>query len=273
MESNGEQVSGGQGGNTKPLDARPNQSKYWCFTWNNYPEDWMEKMERTFGMCSGYIVGREVGSNGTPHLQGYLELPKPTRWSEFKLPKQIHWENRRGTRTENLLYCSKENDYVSTFTIPDRVDVPDFCSLPSWAQNITDLLHDKPNPRTVNWYWSKEGKVGKTQLQRWICWRWGKDAIFVNGQGKDIRCGIALHIKETGRHPKIVVWNIPRCVEHISYTAIEEIKDGLFFSGKYESGMVMMNSPHLYIFANMPPEYEKLSEDRWNVHFIPAPEA
>lgn len=44
---------------------------------------------------------------------------------------------------------------------------------------------------------------------------------------------------------EIVVMDIPKQVEHISYTGIEEVKDGAFFSGKYESGMIVMNYPHI----------------------------
>ena len=38
-----------------------------------------------------------------------------------------------------------------------------------------------------------------------------------------------------------------------------------FFSGKYESGMVRYNKPHVIIFANCRPDIEKLSKDRWKV--------
>ena len=46
---------------------------------------------------------------------------------------------------------------------------------------------------------------------------------------------------------------------------MEAIKNGCFFSGKYESGMVRFNSPHILVFANEPPERTKLSQDRWCV--------
>jgi len=46
---------------------------------------------------------------------------------------------------------------------------------------------------------------------------------------------------------------------------LESIKNGLFFSGKYESTQVVMNSPHLIIFANEPPDKSKMSADRWHI--------
>uniref|UniRef100_UPI004049B2EE hypothetical protein n=7 Tax=Pseudomonadati TaxID=3379134 RepID=UPI004049B2EE len=61
-------------------------------------------------------------------------------------------------------------------------------------------------------------------------------------------------------------FDIPRSqLDYLSYTGIEEVKNGCFFSSKYESEMVLYNSPHIIVFANEEPTYHKLSSDRWNV--------
>jgi hypothetical protein len=74
-------------------------------------------------------------------------------------------------------------------------------------------------------------------------------------------------VKEaTGCWPKIIIMNIPRCNEgHISYQALEQLKDGLAMSTKYEGGQMCMNSPHVVVFANTPPDMEKMSNDRFNI--------
>ena len=51
----------------------------------------------------------------------------------------------------------------------------------------------------------------------------------------------------------------------ISYDGIEEIKDMMFYSGKYEGGMVVGKCPRFIVFANNPPIFEKMSADRWRV--------
>ena len=60
-------------GNTKP--QRSNPAKKFCFTWNNYPENAIkELLAPKFTMFEmDWIVGREIGDSGTPHLQGYFE--------------------------------------------------------------------------------------------------------------------------------------------------------------------------------------------------------
>jgi hypothetical protein len=91
--------------------------------------------------------------------------------------------------------------------------------------------------------------------------------MVVEGANNDILCGVAKHIEEHGDAPRIIIFDIPRVNEGgVSYQAIEKLKNGYFFSGKYESGMCRFNSPHLIIFSNDPPVMEKLSEDRWVVN-------
>lgn len=58
-------------------------------------------------------MGQEVGANGTPHLQGYLEFGIRKRLSTIRarLPLGIlraHFEPARSTRSQNYNYCKKE---------------------------------------------------------------------------------------------------------------------------------------------------------------------
>lgn len=65
---------------------------------------------------------------------------------------------------------------------------------------------------------------------------------------------------------KLIVVDCPRSQQdYINYGAIEQIKNGLIFSGKYEGTQLVFNSPHVIVFANEPPDYSKMSMDRWNV--------
>lgn len=82
------------------------QGRRFCFTWNN-PDG--VPMRVTFGpRCTYLLYGEEVGENGTPHLQGYVEFDSPVRPSVLMnaLP-QAHFENARGTVQQNRTYCMK----------------------------------------------------------------------------------------------------------------------------------------------------------------------
>lgn len=89
-------------------------ARHYCFTLNN-----PAKNEIDFSLydCVRYAVWqREIGSKGTPHLQGYLELSAPRKFSTIvnKIPdlKGAHFEARRGTREEAREYCRKEETNV-----------------------------------------------------------------------------------------------------------------------------------------------------------------
>ena len=66
----------------------------------------------------------------------------------------------------------------------------------------------------------------------------------------------------------VLLITIPRSAEEYLgglYGVIEEIKDGLIYSGKYEGGFANIEHPHVIVMCNFPPDYSKLTGDRWNV--------
>lgn len=88
-----------------------------CFTLNNYQE--LHYALFSNGAIEGikyFIVGKEVGEQGTPHLQGYVEFPNndklrisaaKSRLERIGLPNTIHIEPAKGTAQQNITYCSK----------------------------------------------------------------------------------------------------------------------------------------------------------------------
>lgn len=80
----------------------------WVFTLNNYTandEKLFQDLEIPF-----IIYGRETGDNGTPHLQGYLQLDKRKRLTGMKkIHARAHWEPARGSAQDSITYCSKQD--------------------------------------------------------------------------------------------------------------------------------------------------------------------
>lgn len=50
--------------------------------------------------------------------------------------------------------------------------------------------------------------------------------------------------------------------EYVGYGVIEQLKNGILFSPKYESGLKRFDIPHVFIFANFLLEDGKFSADR-----------
>ena len=95
--------------NTKMSASRPQQRINWCFTYNNYEKNDIYKItERLNEISKLYVFQEEIGENGIPHLQGVVSLKKRMRCSEFKLPKEIHWEECKSLE-DSIQYCQKED--------------------------------------------------------------------------------------------------------------------------------------------------------------------
>ena len=264
-------------GNTR---NQVSQSKYWCFTYHKGDLEQLEQNLQSLNI-NFYIVSQEFGKSGeTPHLQGYIECDSKVRPSNFKLDKKIHWEKRKGSKIDNIIYICKENgqrvtncpEYVEkvlkdykrkTTNVPIKVIDKD--RLYDWENEILSILAGDPCDRTIYWYWSKLGGVGKSSFTKYLAVH--HNALILSGNASDMKYAVCMYVEKQGYYPEIIILDIARSVnvKKLSYTGIEEVKNGCFFSGKYESRMVLGNCPHFICFSNREPEREMLSEDRWIV--------
>lgn len=263
-----EQLEQGGGNTNSPPSVSGKHRKY-CFTLNNYTDDEWNNLITIFHNDL-YCFGKEIApSTGTPHIQGYLEFKSPRSFNRIKsLIPRAHILACRGTRKDNFIYCCKGGNYISNITdikIPKPVKDPLEGKVPhAWQQEILDIVAEEPDDRTIHWYWETTGCVGKTSLCKHICLT--KSCLIVNGKQNDMFNAILQYKTSTEDFPEIILVDIPRSsIDYISWSAIEKIKDGLFYSGKYEGGMVVMNPPHVICFANTAPDESRLSADRWQI--------
>lgn len=82
-----------------------------CFTLNNYTDEQVISVkEWCTEYCTYAVIGKEVGKQGTHHLQGYLELRAR---KSFKVVLnalfKAHIEPRRGTAEQAADYCKKDD--------------------------------------------------------------------------------------------------------------------------------------------------------------------
>lgn len=244
-------------GNTKPSPKQCNACKRWCFTWNNYPDTGIDDCIKAFSANSSkYCIGKEVGEQGTPHLQGYVSCDKKIRWTAFDLPKTIHWEKAKGDEDSNYTYCGKEGNMISNI----KKDKPLICladeKLTKWQREVVEIVKKDPNDRTIYWYWEPVGNMGKTTFAKYLSIKY--NAIPIEGKKNDILFCAAMFPSD------LYIFDFERSMEEfISYGAMEKIKNGYYMSAKYESKPIIRNPPHLICFANFEPDLNKLSKDRW----------
>jgi len=58
---------------------RPSASKSWVLTLNNYSDEEYGSLKTGFRKPWDYILGKEIGESGTPHIQGYVKFQKKTK--------------------------------------------------------------------------------------------------------------------------------------------------------------------------------------------------
>jgi len=253
-------------GNTK----RPPPSKLWCFTLNNYTDKEYTELIDFFGSKHTYYVGKEVGAEGTPHLQGFVKFQfkcRPLETKDERLSKRIHWEKCKGNEQQNIDYCSKEGNYITNYPVPKPVKTLYRSQLYAWQRGIEDICVEmEPDDRKIYWFYEYEGGTGKTSLAKYLSIKYG--AVPVEGKKNDILYCCAMF------EAPIYIFDFERSMEEfISYGALEKIKNGYFMCSKYESKPIIRNSPHIICFANFRPEKAKLSADRWMIYEIIGDEA
>lgn len=261
-------------GNTKASSADSKRYRNWFFTLNNYTTEDIVCTENTLiSIKSNYVFQEETGKSGTPHLQGSIFLKNGKTFEAMKnlLPNKIHLEIIRNKKSAGAYCCKEETRTGNIYTnIKKHKPITDPLKdkpLYRWEKDILELINNNPDPRKIYWYYEPKGNTGKTSFCKHLCIN-RKDAIYLDGKSADMKYAIAMAIEE-GNIPTLILMDLTRSrEEYISYEALESIKNGIFFNGKYKGKMVLFDNPHVIVFANFPPEEFKLSQDRWVIRNI-----
>lgn len=257
METTGNPIEG----NTR---LRSVPSKYWCFTkfYDKKQEvDTLETLESIFRSKKiDYIIGKEIcPSSKRHHLQGFISSSKKIRPNELVKDKSIHWEKCKGSKDDNVNYCAKEGNFVGTLKPKRPLEIISDECLYEWERDIISIINNIPDKRSIYWIWEKKGLTGKTTFAKYLAHKY--NAIPLEGKKNDILFCAANFESDT------YVWDLERSMEnYISYAALEKIKNGFFMCSKYESKPIIRNCPHVFVFANFPPDTAQLSEDRWRIY-------
>ena len=105
---------------------------------------------------------------------------------------------------------------------------PENIEFKPWQLSILEEV-EIPTERKMIWVVGKSCGDGKTWLQNYIKYKYGKNVD----------------------------------------TLIEGIKDGKLFASKYDSQRITVNTPNiLMVFSNDAPNTSRLAKDRWKLFFI-----
>lgn len=132
--------------------------------------------------------------------------------------------------------------------------------LNDWQKWMDGTLDNDPDDREIMFVVDEEGGKGKTWFAKRYCRR-HKDAQMIE-PGKKADMAYALD-----EGIRVLFLNLTRqqC-EHLQYSFLEAVKDGMVFSPKYESRMkYMQQKVHVVVMMNQQPDMTMLSQDRYNI--------
>lgn len=183
------------------------------------------------------------------------------------------------TSLEVAMLAQKPSDVMGLLEIHrlQPLPLPKCCSwtLKPWQQELHDFLMTEPDDRSIYWLWERTGKVGKTIFCKYMMGNYPNKFIAFNNVGD--MASTAENLKtavQSGWRGHGVLFNLGRDFEEKSHLlkSLEMIKDGLSSSTKYHGGSLLMDSPHVVVMANWPPQTHDpetgkplLSVDRWRI--------
>lgn len=276
-------------------DAKPFRGQRWVLTVHGQHQLDFNNLKSYFDSdkirCA--VIAKEFGKFKIhPHWQVYFELTNRTDQIRNELIKifgheNFHVEKAFGTKDACVSYVYAVDkhweigfvEYNKNISIPARyiAEDADFWSniqLRQFQKDILDIVKAKPCKRTIYWFYEEKGNTGKTCIAEYLHIFHG--AIITGGTPADMKHAVTRWQEITHCNPVTIVIDLAKS-DKFSYESakgIESIKNGLFFSGKYESGMThSVRKPHVFVFSNKnPSSFGKISEffsiDRWKIFKI-----
>ncbi|AKV62289.1 putative replication initiation protein [Mytilus sp. clam associated circular virus] len=129
-----------------------------------------------------------------------------------------------------------------------------------WQLRLDGIANQEADDRRVIFVIDPEGNKGKSWLVSY--WLSTRDDTQFMSVGKRDDLAYAVDISTC-----LFVFDIPRGnMQYIQYGIFEQLKNRVVFSNKYSSQTkILLNTPHVFVFANELPDMNALSADRYKV--------
>lgn len=276
------------------------RKRAWMLTINNPEESDIDSINKQYELDGTIdLIGQhEIGENDTEHIQLFINWKNAKTFNQVKkLFPRAHIEPANDI-IKSAKYCMKENTRITdkepwikigTSKIDKAINqvdtetqtqdpflIAEDCVSPmenktwyKWQLELINILEEEPDDRKIHWYFDPKGGKGKTTFCKHLILE-RNDTILCTGSTRDSKYIVSQWMESTNciKSPKIIIYDIARSQdsEKVSYQTIEDMKNGIFLSTKYECKTVVYNNPHMIIFSNQLPIPGKLSEDRIILH-------
>lgn len=183
----------------EPADPRTTK---WVFTLNNYTDEDEERVKQLAERCKYIVVGREVGPEGTPHLQGSVWLKNAAFHSQMKklLPRawiEVMSHDAKGTGD----YCAKDGDCVVNIPRPAKTQ-----GRRTDIELVRELVAEKAPLHEiwgqVGWQAFQYAKAGMAVMPFVPEWLDDKEVLWIHGEAGVGKSRYAVDLAGTDRYMK-----------------------------------------------------------------------
>jgi len=132
-----------------------------------------------------------------------------------------------------------------------------------WQAALYARLQEDADDRSVEFFVDRDGGFGKSWFCGYLVGRLGGVQVLGPGKRDDLA-----HCVEVDT--RIFLFNVPRgSMQFLNYGLLENLKDRMVLSPKYDSKMKILRSvPHVIVFSNEDPDMDKMSADRYIVNAL-----
>lgn len=136
---------------------------------------------------------------------------------------------------------------------------PPQIELYDWQERLVEVVKSPPHDRKIYFVVDVQGCGGKTTFGLWLSRTFDNVQILQPGKKSDM----AYCLKDS---TTTLIVDCPRCrSEYFQYDFLEEVKNGMVFSTKYQSRTKELDPCHVIVFMNEMPDMTKLSQDRYEI--------
>lgn len=134
-----------------------------------------------------------------------------------------------------------------------------------WQSHIAGRMSAAEfTPRAIDFVVNPAGNAGKSWMCQYALTKWPtRVQVLRIGRRDDLAHAIDPSCD-------IFLIDVPRGqMELLQYSVLEMLKDKMVFSPKYNSSMkILRRVPYVAVFSNEAPDESKLTEDRFNTHYV-----
>jgi len=133
----------------------------------------------------------------------------------------------------------------------------------AWEHVLHDIIAQPPCTRSIHWFVDTIGETGKTINAK---------SLYFNHNAYYCTGGKSADIAHAYQYQPIVIFNLvasqDKETQAYLYTVLEQFKDGIFSSGKYNSMIKTFKIPHVIVMSNEWPDETRMKKSRIVVHNI-----